>query len=153
MEIQYNAVAFNKIDSDTLYQILRLRSEVFIIEQDCLYQDLDNKDQESYHITLYVNRKLAAYSRLLPAGVSYPNPSIGRVITAPEFRGKGLGKELMAFSIQTCYENFGASNIQISAQVQIIPFYEEFCFETCGTTYYEDGIEHIEMIKLYENRS
>src|SRR6267378_43395 len=98
---------FNELQPEELYAILRLRSEVFVVEQNCVFLDMDDKDQQSYHISAWQNDQLIAYTRLVPPGVSYKEPSIGRVVTAPSTRGTGMGRELMKFSIEKLFSLFG----------------------------------------------
>ncbi|WP_129713924.1 GNAT family N-acetyltransferase [Pedobacter sp. SYP-B3415] len=138
---------FNELSTSELYQVLQLRNEVFIVEQNCPYPDLDNKDLQSYHLLYYADGQLAAYTRLLPAGLSYHEVSIGRVVTAPLYRAKGLGRRLMEASISACYEKFGRSPIRIGAQLYLLRFYRSLGFEEQGEPYDEDGIPHIEMLK------
>lgn len=139
--------SFNDLDITELYSILSLRNAVFIVEQNCAYQDIDNKDQKSYHLMCYVNGQLAGYARLLPAGLSYHEISIGRVITAPAFRGMGLGKEIIEKSVAFCRAEFGEHDIRIGAQVYLQKFYNSLGFTEDGEEYDEDGILHIEMVK------
>ena len=140
--------AFNELTPYELYAILRLRSEVFIVEQNCPYLDEDNKDQKGYHLMGWKDDLLAAYTRLLPAGVSYPNmASIGRVVTSPAARGLGIGRELMEVSINKLYELFGHKPIKIGAQLYLQKFYESLGFVQTDEGYLEDGIPHIEMVK------
>jgi len=147
MKIKYSIKAFTALNTTELYQILKLRSEVFVVEQHCVYQDIDDKDQDSYHLMCFVNDNLAGYTRLLPPGVSYDEPSIGRVIIRSNFRGLTLGKRLMANSIVSCKELFGSSVIRIGAQMYLKKFYNALGFVETGLPYDEDGILHIEMIK------
>lgn len=147
MRATYFIKTFNELTNSELYQILRLRSEVFVVEQNCVFQDIDNKDQQSYHHLCYVDSILAGYTRLLPAGLSYNEISIGRVVTAPAFRGIGLGKELMQKSIETCEELFEETRIRIGAQRHLSKFYNSMGFIESGEPYDEDGILHIEMVK------
>lgn len=131
-----------------LYKIIQLRMEVFVVEQTCYYQDLDDKDEGSFHLMGWDRDQLIAYSRLLPRGLSYPNAaSIGRVVTHPDHRGMGLGKELMELSIKYCQEKWPDDPVKISAQTYLKKFYEGFGFEQCGEGYLEDGIPHIPMIR------
>ena len=139
--------SFNEFSIYELYAVLQLRNEVFIVEQNCPYLDLDGKDQDSYHLLYYVDDQLAAYTRLLPARLSYDEPSIGRVITAPSFRGIGLGRLLMEASIQGCYEKFGVCGIRISAQYHLSKFYQSLGFAEIVEVYDEDGIPHIQMFR------
>lgn len=139
--------AFNPYE---LYAMLRLRSEVFVVEQNCVFLEADNKDQLCYHLLIYQDEQLAAYARLVPPEISYKEMSIGRVVTSKKARGTGLGKELMTRSIQACYDLFGKDDIRIGAQVYAIPFYKSVGFIPDGDVYDEDGINHIEMIKKAE---
>lgn len=136
--------AFNPYE---LYALLRLRSEVFVVEQNCAFLDADNKDQLCHHLLIYHNDLLGAYARLVPPGISYREMSIGRIVTSPTARGTGLGKELMIRATQACYDLFGTGDIRIGAQVYAIPFYKSVGFTPDGEVYDEDGIDHIEMIK------
>ena len=146
--ITWKLKAFNELTPYELYAILRLRSEVFIVEQNCAYLDEDNKDQKSYHLMGWKGELLAAYTRLLPKGVAYPNiPSIGRVVTSPATRGTGIGRELMQLSIHHVYEIFGTTSIKIGAQLYLKKFYESFGFKQTDDGYLEDGIPHIAMVK------
>lgn len=142
---------FNQLSVNTLYQILKLRAAVFVVEQTCVYQDLDDKDQASLHVCLWDKKQLIAYSRLLPAGMTFEVPAIGRVITHPSYRGEGLGKKLMEYSLQACYTHFGPHDVRLNAQVQVRSFYENLGFHACGAIFLEDDIEHIEMVKPYIN--
>lgn len=146
MSINWNCKSFDELNVHELYAILRLRTEVFVVEQECVFQDMDNKDQLSYHICGWQNNELIAYTRLVPAGVSYKEAAIGRVITAPSARGTGLGKELMRYSIERLYERWGKQAIKLGAQLHLKKFYESFGFEQTSDIYIEDGIPHIEML-------
>lgn len=130
-----------------LYTILQLRNEVFIVEQNCPYQDLDNKDQKSFHLMGVMQGQLAAYARLLPQGVSYEYASIGRVITSPKQRRSGAGKALMHEAIKRCTQLFGDGAIKLGAQLYLKSFYESFGFQQTSDMYLEDGIPHIEMLR------
>ncbi|MBC7568041.1 MAG: GNAT family N-acetyltransferase [Pedobacter sp.] len=148
MSLTHTVKAFNDLSGQELYDILRLRSEVFVIEQSCVFLDQDDKDQHCFHLSLFSEGHLAAYSRLLPAGVSYEEVSIGRVLTSPAFRGTGLGRVLMELSIENCELIFGKGPIRIGAQTYALPFYTSLGFVKHGEVYDEDGIEHVEMIRL-----
>lgn len=147
MQIQWICKSFNELTSAELYAILRLRNEVFVVEQNCVFQDADNKDQQSMHLMGFVNNELAAYTRLLNVGVAYDKVSIGRVVTSPAYRNSGIGKALMAQSIEKCTALFGEQDIKIGAQLYLKKFYENFGFVQTSEVYDEDGIDHIEMIK------
>jgi ElaA protein len=138
---------FDELNPHELYAILQLRNIVFAVEQTCIYPDMDDKDQFSFHLMGWENEKLCAYTRLVPKGISYADyQSIGRVVTAPFARGKGAGRELMLQSIARSIELFGNNPIKIGAQLYLKKFYESLGFDQTSDTYLEDGIEHIEMI-------
>lgn len=147
MHLTHKLLPFAQLTVDELYQLLRLRSEVFVVEQNCVFLDQDDKDQQCHHLLLYAHGQLAAYCRLVPAGLSYAEPAIGRVITSPAFRGSGLGRKVMELAIQGCKDLFGPQDIRIGAQTYALPFYRSLGFATDGETYDEDGIEHIEMVR------
>ncbi len=138
--------SFESLTPLELYSILRLRNEVFVVEQNCVFQDADNKDQESMHLLYLKSHELIAYCRLLPPDLMYEEMSIGRVVSAPGSRGISAGKQLIAEAIESCYQQFGKSPIRIGAQCYLINFYASFGFKTEGSVYLEDGIEHIEMV-------
>ena len=137
---------FDELSPHELYAILQLRSEVFVVEQQCVFQDMDNKDQVSWHVMGWNGVSLAAYTRLVPPGITYTEPAIGRVVTSPGVRGGGLGRSLMEYSINQCYILFGKTTIRIGAQVYLQKFYSSLGFVPAGDLYLEDGIQHIEMI-------
>jgi ElaA protein len=145
MIIDWKLKFFNELSPDELYAIIRLRNEVFVVEQNCVFQDADNKDQTSYHVMGWKENELVAYSRLVPAGISYSEPSIGRVVTSPSARSLGLGKDLMRRSIYLLHETWGKLNIKIGAQLYLEQFYNSLGFQRTSEIYMEDGIEHIEM--------
>lgn len=138
---------FEQLTSHQLYAVLQLRNEVFVVEQNCVFQDADDKDQDCYHLMGFGDNKLAAYTRLVPPGVIYPEISIGRVVTSPSVRGGGAGKVLVQKSIDSCYELFGTLPIKIGAQLYLQKFYESFGFRQISDIYLEDGIPHIYMRK------
>lgn len=148
MQIQWVLKKFDELTSYELYAILQLRNEVFVVEQNCVFQDADDKDQFSYHLMGSVHYKLIAYTRLVPAGISYEQVSIGRVVTSPSFRRSGAGRELMQRSIDMVHKIFGVQPIKIGAQLYLKKFYESFGFRQIGDIYLEDGIEHIYMVRL-----
>jgi ElaA protein len=147
MQIQWTLKKFNELTLHQLYAAMQLRIEVFIVEQTCPFQDADDKDQESYHLLGYSNEKLVAYTRLVPPGVIYQEPSIGRVVTSPSVRGSGSGKALMQESLNRAYHLFGIRHIKIGAQLYLKKFYEGFGFQQISEVYLEDGIPHIYMLK------
>ena len=136
---------FDSLTLQELYAILRLRTEVFVVEQNCVFQDMDNKDQQCYHLMGWKDGHLIAYTRLVPPGVSYKEPSIGRVVTSPVARGNGTGKLLMEKSIEEIIQLYGKTPIKIGAQLYLKKFYESLGFSQTSNKYDEDGIDHIEM--------
>ena len=146
MSIDWKCKPFDQLTPDELYAILRLRSEVFVVEQNCVFLDADNKDQPSLHIMGWQGDLLAAYARLIPAGISYSEASIGRVVTSPAARSLGMGKELMQQAINILYTSWGNADIKICAQLYLERFYNSFGFQRSSDIYIEDGIEHIEML-------
>ena len=140
---------FHELTPNELYDMLRLRSEVFVVEQNCVFPDMDDKDQFCHHILFYNHDQvLVATSRLVPVGVAYPDMmSIGRIVTSRLVRGAGVGKELVELSIEECFRLFGKEPIRIGAQLYAKKFYERFGFEQSSEVYDEDGIDHIKMVK------
>ncbi|HOZ96863.1 MAG TPA: GNAT family N-acetyltransferase [Niabella sp.] len=145
--IEWTSKTFHQLTTDELYEILQLRSAVFVVEQHCYYLDLDDKDKTAYHLLGKQDNSLIAYSRILPPGLSYPQPSIGRVVLKQTARAKGLGKTLMLKSIQMVYESYGVQAIKISAQLYLQNFYATLGFSTCSAIYDDAGIDHVEMMK------
>jgi ElaA protein len=146
MNINWTLKKFESLTVDELYALLQLRSEVFVVEQNCVFQDMDNKDQACYHLMGWQEGQLIACTRLVPPGVIYNIPSIGRVVTSPQARGNGIGRLLMEKSIIECDTLFGPQTIKIGAQLYLLKFYSSFGFVSSSEVYVEDGIEHIEML-------
>jgi ElaA protein len=142
----WNCKKFNQLSPEELYMILRLRSEVFVVEQNCVFLDMDNKDLYCDHLMAWEGEKLLAYSRIVPAGISYGESSIGRIVSSPAARGRGIGRELLIKSIDALYTLHGKKDIRIGAQYYLKDFYSSFGFVQKGEIYLEDGIEHIEML-------
>ena len=142
---------FDELSTKVLYAILRARQVVFVVEQNCPFLDADDVDQHCLHLLGWQvqgsNNALVAYARLVPPGVKYAEPSIGRVITSPEFRGQGLGKELMLRAVHAMDEVYPGLAIRIGAQQYLESFYSGFGFVTVSPTYIEDGIPHVEMVR------
>tara|TARA_B110000003_G_scaffold108072_1_gene110549 strand:- start:67 stop:513 length:447 start_codon:yes stop_codon:yes gene_type:complete len=136
---------WEEISLKEFYAVLRLRSEVFVVEQDCVYQDIDNKDQKAIHLMGYINNELVAYSRIFNKGDYFKETSFGRAIIKTEKRGLGYGDELVKESIKTIISEFGKNKIKISAQAHLKKFYAKHAFKTKGEKYLEDGIPHISM--------
>lgn len=138
---------FEGLSPTQLYTILQLRSEVFVVEQTCPYLDPDGKDLYCHHLMGFVGNDLAVYSRLVPAGISYAEVSIGRVISAPKYRGQQLGKQLMEKSIEAIESLYSKVPIRIGAQAYLKKFYEGFGFVDLNEPYLEDGIPHLIMLR------
>ncbi|MCS5662779.1 MAG: GNAT family N-acetyltransferase [Flavobacteriales bacterium] len=145
-ELNWFIKAYNDISKRELFDVYSLRQEVFVVEQECAYQDVDEKDKFSYHLMVYDKELLVAYLRIVNPGVSYVEPSIGRVVTKSAYRGFGLGRKLMEKAIHQVKLLFNKSSIRISAQQYLIPFYESVNFKIIGEAYLEDNIPHIEML-------
>lgn len=138
---------FKDLSTQKLYQLLQLRSEVFVVEQACIYQDVDGKDQKALHVLGTKNNELVAYTRIFAPGDYYEEPSIGRVVVAPSARANGTGRLIMNASLQTIQEHFNTSKVRLSAQTYLQKFYTSLGFEQIGEGYLEDGIPHIEMFR------
>ena len=142
--------SFQELTNDELYELLRVRSEVFVVEQNCVYQDMDGDDQLSIHLWLTLAGKVVALARVCPAGTHMSEISIGRVITTE--RGKGYGRQIMLHAIAAAVEHFGASRIDIEAQEYAKGFYESVGFKQSSETFMLDGIPHIKMTLNIEDR-
>ena len=138
---------FQELSANLLYNILQLRSEVFVVEQNCIYQDIDEKDEKAMHIIGVKNDKVIAYSRIFKPGDYFDKASIGRVVVKKNERHFGYGHDLMKASIKAIEDKFGEKTIKISAQKHLKKFYESHNFLQEGTEYLEDGIPHICMVK------
>ena len=137
--------SFSELNTTELYAILQLRSEVFVVEQDCVYQDVDFKDQKALHVFGIKNDKIVAYTRIFKPGDYFDNASIGRVVVAVSERKFGFGHDLMKASIKAIKDHFKVDKITISAQKYLKKFYETHHFIQVGEEYLEDGIPHIRM--------
>ncbi|MBP3225773.1 MAG: GNAT family N-acetyltransferase [Methanobrevibacter sp.] len=144
--MEWKLKKFDDLTSDELYGILKLRSEVFVVEQDCVYQDLDDKDQLSYHLFLENDGETVAVSRIIPENVSYEEMSIGRVVVKENFRGQGLSKIMMKKAIDFIVDDLGKSEIRLSGQAYLVDFYENLGFKKVSDVYMEDNIEHFEFL-------
>lgn len=142
--MELNIKKFDELTNDELYNILKLRISVFVVEQGCTYQDLDENDKEAYHVFFTENSEIIAYLRIVDKGVLYDEVCIGRVISAR--RRCGLGTKLLSEGIKVAREKFGAEKIIIGAQTYAKPFYESLGFRQISEEYYEDSIPHIKMI-------
>lgn len=138
---------FSELTTKELYQILQLRSEVFVVEQNCVYQDIDGKDKKAIHIIGVVQNKIVAYTRCFKPGDYFKEASIGRVVVKKNERKLKRGNQIMIHSVKTIEKLFQTKTIIISAQSHLISFYNNLGFYSVGNEYLEDGIPHIEMIK------
>ncbi len=144
--LQWTYKKFEQLEPHELYNLLKLRSKVFVVEQNCVYLDTDDKDQLSWHLYGSVNAEMIAYARIIPPGICYLQASIGRVVTDPSYRKYGYGKSLMEIAIQKTYEQFNVDEIRIGAQLYLLSFYTALGFKQVSPEYLEDGIPHIEML-------
>ncbi|MCY6371687.1 GNAT family N-acetyltransferase [Clostridium ganghwense] len=137
---------FKELSGEEMYEILKRRNEIFVVEQKCIYQDCDNKDKSAYHLFLDKNGKIIAYLRILEKGVSYNEISIGRVLVDKDYRGKGLARQMLLKVIDFIKNNLDETIIRISAQEYLTRFYKSLGFEEVSDVYLEDNIPHIEML-------
>lgn len=146
-DIIWKIKSFENLSNKELYEILKLRQEVFIVEQTCYYLDADGYDEKAVHLWAEKAEQIVAYCRIFPQGIKYPETSIGRVLTHPEFRNLQLGKTLMKFALETIETRFDTKNCRISAQDYLLKFYSDFGFVDTGKKYLEDDIPHTEMVR------
>lgn len=145
--MKWTIKTFEELTTTELYEILQLRAEVFVVEQDCPYQDVDNKDMDSYHVMGYENNYLAAYTRIVKPGISYKEIAIGRVVVSPKNRGQRMGVAVMEKSIEYIEHHVKRQPIRLSAQSHLQKFYSDLGFVFTGKEYLEDGIPHVEMLR------
>jgi ElaA protein len=145
MTFKSSTHSFHTLTPQQLYAYLQLRSEVFVVEQNCVYQDLDNLDQNSLHLFIHDQDTLVACARIVPANEKYPVISIGRVIVAAAYRNQQLGHTLMQYCISEIDKHYGPQKIVLSAQAHLQNFYKKHNFVPQGEIYLEDGIPHIQM--------
>ncbi len=146
MNRQWQTSPFAELKVDDLYDLLRLRQLVFVVEQDCIYLDLDGLDSAATHMLCREDGRLLAYQRCLPPGVGYPQSSIGRIVVAPEARGLGLGRDLVQRGVEYNLARWPDSGIRLNAQAYLRRFYTELGFVAHGDEYDEDGIPHVQML-------
>ena len=144
--MEYKIKAFEELNTRELYSILRLRSEIFVVEQNCVYQDLDNKDLSGYHLMAIDNNEIVAYLRVLPKGVSYKEISIGRFVVRKDYRRKNLGLALLNKALRFIEEDLKEKEVRISAQVYVKELYKKAGFIEDSEEYLEDDIPHVEML-------
>jgi len=137
---------FSELSTRELYKIIEVRINVFVVEQNCPYEECDNKDQDSFHLFYLDQEQIAAYLRIIPAGISYQEASIGRVLVNEDYRREGLGLKLMQQAISFIENNFASAAVRISAQEYILDFYQRLGFKVVSDRYLEDNIPHFEML-------
>ncbi len=145
--MKFEIKTFDQLSLQELYEILRLRSEVFVLEQDCVYQDIDGKDQRAIHVLGKEDGLLVAYSRCFKPGDYFEEAAIGRIVVRENYRKLGYGHKITDASIDAVKKEFGADTIRISAQTYLVIFYESHGFSTVGERYLEDGIPHVSMVR------
>lgn len=150
--IEWQWKKFDELSREDLYEIIQVRQEVFVIEQNCIYQDLDDLDKLAWHLIAWNanqsnSREIVAYLRVVFPGYKYQEPSIGRILTVKKVRGTGLGKELLRIALLKIEAEYPNVSVRISAQAHLNKFYSQFGFEKVSEPYDEDGIVHIEMLK------
>ena len=145
-EPAWQLFTFDALDTRTLYALLRLRSEVFVVEQACVFLDIDGLDPQALHLTGWSADGLVAYARCFPAGVSFAEASIGRVVTSGAARGAGWGHLLIDEALRVVLAHWGRQPVRIGAQARLKDFYQRHGFVDVGMPYVEDGIDHLEMV-------
>lgn len=141
--------SFSELSLEELYSVLQLRAEVFVVEQNCVYQDIDGKDQKALHVLGFNNRELVAYTRCFAPGYYFEEAAIGRVIVKVNQRKYGFGHEILKASLDVINHKYQTGNIKLSAQQYLTKFYETHGFRQIGEGYLEDGIPHIAMVKEF----
>lgn len=147
MELKWKIKPFETLNVNELYDLLKLRSEIFVLEQNCVYLDLDGKDKKALHLIGEYDNKIVAYVRLFDAGITFDNASIGRVVVDADYRDRKWGHDLMREAISAIKSNFNKEKITIGAQLYLKKFYESHGFVQSSEMYLEDDIPHIEMIR------
>ena len=145
--MEFKIKSFDELSTLELHDLLQLRSEIFVVEQDCVYQDIDGKDLKALHVLGYQNETMIAYARCFGPGDYFDQASIGRILVKDAYRGDGQGDELLINSIQAVYSHYNTKEIKLSAQTYLKQFYQKHGFEVVGQPYLEDGIPHIGMLK------
>lgn len=147
MKLIWHFKEFDDLTARELYSILRLRNEVFVVEQQCIYNECDGKDLECLHLWATVNDEIVACSRIVPPGISYDEPSIGRIVSHPKYRDLKLGHQIMRHSLEIIKNTYSTTSVRISAQCYLGPFYERYGFKQVSDQYLEDKLPHMEMWK------
>jgi len=146
-KVNWLCKTFAELTTTQLYELLKLRVDIFVVEQTCAYPELDNKDRAdgAYHLLGYQNEQLVAYARLLSPGISYKNVSFGRVAIEKSQRGNGTGQKLLSTTLDYCQQLWPNKDIDIGAQEYLVDFYSKYAFRAISETYLEDGIPHLDM--------
>ena len=153
MKLNFKWSRLDSLSALELFEIIKERESVFVVEQQCPYQETDDMDLHSWHLTVSLNDELAAYARVVDPGIKYDQPSIGRVMTLGKFRNLKIGRSLMIEAIRFTEQQFPEVGIKIGAQIYLQHFYESLEFATVSEPYDEDGIPHIDMVKPSKNAS
>jgi ElaA protein len=144
--MKFKVKKFNKLSVDELYDLLHLRQQIFVVEQNCIYLDADGTDKDCLHLLGFVDEKIVGYARIIPAGLVYPTPSIGRVVIDENHRGNKYAYKLMKKAIKIAMHKFEAKKITISAQLYLKDFYEKIGFKVIGKVYLDCDLPHLKMI-------
>ena len=148
MTLRWTWQRWSELTPDTLYALLRLRSAIFVVEQNCVFSDMDGRDPACEHLCGWDEAgALTAYLRLVPPGVRTPEVSLGRVVVAAAARGRGLGRAVMEEGLRGCAQRYPGKPVKVSAQQHLEEFYRSLGFRTVGDAYMEDGIPHVDMIR------
>ena len=145
-DLQWQWCRLGELSAEQVYAVLAARVEIFVVEQNCAYQDLDGLDADAEHLIAWSGKEVAGYLRVLGPGTRFDDPSIGRIITTRPFRGSGLGREVVAKGIERTHMRYPGRPVRISAQKYLEKFYRDFGFVTVSEPYLEDGIPHVEML-------
>lgn len=143
---------FDELTTNELYEILRARAEVFVVEQTCVYQDCDLKDQKSWHLFSEENGEIVTYMRIIEKGVSYQEISMGRLLTRENYRKDGLSRKTLEKALDFVVHTLGETKVRVSGQLYLKKFYESMGFRTTSEVYLEDEIEHVQMLYEYEGK-
>jgi len=147
MTLRWSWHAWGDLTPDVLYAFLRLRSAIFVVEQDCVFPEMDGRDPQCEHLCGWNGAELTAYLRLVPPGVRTPEVALGRVVVAQSARGQGLGRAVMVEGLKRCAQRYPGQPVKVSAQAHLEKFYLSLGFRTVGAPYDEDGIRHLDMVK------
>lgn len=144
--MEWKLKKFDELTTEELYEILKLRVEIFVVEQDCAYQDLDDKDQCAYHLFLEDEDEIIAVLRILPENVAFEDMAIGRIVVRKSHRGQGIARAMMKMAMDFIVKDLGKRRIRLSGQAYLVDFYEDLGFKRVSDEYLEDGIPHFEFL-------